>query len=217
MHDAADTTVALLGRDGLPPASLDYWEDRVSSVTLGIAAPLSTGLRAAADLARVLDHADDAGRWSAAARRLDRAIRVSFGATGTSAHPDPGQRGGFGRHLPGADLLPADPRPPRGLRDRAPGSPCRTAASPRQRVGWRRGSGLDSGNRLLRALDAACGDHAGATTGWTGWPPTAHGYGSLPEQVDARGRPHLRVAPLAWTDAIVLLALAAQRHPLPMP
>ena len=89
VHNAADTTAALLGRGGLPPASLDYWEDRVSSVTLGIAAPLLTGLRAAADLARALDRAEDAARWSAAARRLDHAIRVSFGATGYQRTPDP--------------------------------------------------------------------------------------------------------------------------------
>jgi GH15 family glucan-1,4-alpha-glucosidase len=40
--------------------------------------------------------------------------------------------------------------------------------------------------------------------------------GELPEQVNSRGRP-ASVAPLAWTDAIVLLALADQGHPLPVP
>ena len=39
---------------------------------------------------------------------------------------------------------------------------------------------------------------------------------SLPEQVNARGQP-ASVAPLAWTDAIVLLAMTAERHRLPMP
>ena len=38
--------------------------------------------------------------------------------------------------------------------------------------------------------------------------------GTLPEKVDARGRP-VSAAPLAWTDAAVLLALVAQAHPLP--
>jgi hypothetical protein len=38
--------------------------------------------------------------------------------------------------------------------------------------------------------------------------------GALPEQVDAAGQP-VSVAPLAWTDAAVLLALAAQGQPLP--
>ena len=41
-------------------------------------------------------------------------------------------------------------------------------------------------------------------------------YGSLPEQVNAAGQP-ASVAPLAWTDAIVLLALTAEQHRLPVP
>jgi GH15 family glucan-1,4-alpha-glucosidase len=40
--------------------------------------------------------------------------------------------------------------------------------------------------------------------------------GSLPEQVSAQGRP-VSVAPLDWTDAVVLLALLAQDHHLPVP
>ena len=40
--------------------------------------------------------------------------------------------------------------------------------------------------------------------------------GELPEQVSSRGRP-ASVAPLAWTDAIVLLALVRQGHLLPVP
>nr|MDQ2816066.1 glycoside hydrolase family 15 [Actinomycetota bacterium] len=38
--------------------------------------------------------------------------------------------------------------------------------------------------------------------------------GSLPEQVNAAGQP-ASVAPLAWTDAMTLLALQAQSGPLP--
>lgn len=40
--------------------------------------------------------------------------------------------------------------------------------------------------------------------------------GELPEQVSARGHP-ASVAPLAWTDAIVLLALVRQGQPPPVP
>ena len=40
--------------------------------------------------------------------------------------------------------------------------------------------------------------------------------GALPEQVDVDGRP-VSVAPIAWTDAVVLLALLAQDHQLPVP
>jgi hypothetical protein len=39
--------------------------------------------------------------------------------------------------------------------------------------------------------------------------------GTLPEKVDARGQP-VSSAPLAWTDAAVLLTLVAQAHRLPM-
>ena len=40
--------------------------------------------------------------------------------------------------------------------------------------------------------------------------------GELPEQVTPGGKP-ASVAPLAWTDAIVLLTLVAQDHGLPVP
>jgi GH15 family glucan-1,4-alpha-glucosidase len=39
--------------------------------------------------------------------------------------------------------------------------------------------------------------------------------GTLPEKVDARGRP-VSAAPLAWTDAAVLLTLVAQARHLPV-
>jgi len=39
--------------------------------------------------------------------------------------------------------------------------------------------------------------------------------GTLPEKVDARGQP-VSAAPLAWTDAGVLLSLVAQAHRLPV-
>jgi glucoamylase len=52
---------------------------------------------------------------------------------------------------------------------------------------------------------------------WLGW-LAAHrtSSGALPEQVNAAGQP-ASVAPLAWTDAITLLAMTAERQPLPMP
>jgi hypothetical protein len=63
----------VLGPDGLPPKSPDYWETR-SEVTLGTAAPLLAGLRSAADLARQNNHLAEADRWTAAADRLATAI-----------------------------------------------------------------------------------------------------------------------------------------------
>ena len=217
VRNAADTTDALLDREGLPPASLDYWEDRVSSVTLGIAAPLLTGLRAAADLARALDRAQDAGRWSAAARRLDHAIRVSFGATGYQRTPDPDGGADAAVTFLGPPFSPAaDP-----VR-RAVAATARRLTLPNGGIvpgsawGGAAGQAWTAETAFFALYDADSGDHAGAGH-WLGW-LAAHrtGYGSLPEQVNVRGQP-TSVAPLAWTDAIVLLALAAQRHPLPMP
>jgi GH15 family glucan-1,4-alpha-glucosidase len=64
--------------------------------------------------------------------------------------------------------------------------------------------------------DAASG-HRAAAVRWLAWlaghRTTA---GEIPEQVGARGQP-VSVAPLAWTDAIVLLTLSALAHPLPVP
>jgi GH15 family glucan-1,4-alpha-glucosidase len=47
---------------------------------------------------------------------------------------------------------------------------------------------------------------------------TAHrtSLGALPEKVDRRGRT-ASVAPLGWTASLVVLAMAAQDAPLPIP
>ncbi|MCA1847513.1 MAG: hypothetical protein LC704_00745, partial [Actinobacteria bacterium] len=60
--EAADVAAASLGADGLPPGGADYWEAETWRPNLGTAAPLRTGLRAAADLAHRLGHAPDARR-----------------------------------------------------------------------------------------------------------------------------------------------------------
>ena len=62
--------------------------------------------------------------------------------------------------------------------------------------------------------DAATGEHGRASMllSWLAAHRTP--LGALPEQVTAAGQP-ASVAPLAWTDAAVLLALTAQAHALP--
>ena len=64
--------------------------------------------------------------------------------------------------------------------------------------------------------DAAAGQHRAATRILSWLAAHRTGLGELPEQVNSRGEP-ASVAPLAWTDAIVLLALASQRHPMLVP
>jgi GH15 family glucan-1,4-alpha-glucosidase len=63
-------------------------------------------------------------------------------------------------------------------------------------------------------FDAATGQHGQAATllAWLAAHRTK--LGSLPEQVNSAGQP-ASVAPLAWTDAITLLALLAQAGSLP--
>ena len=65
-------------------------------------------------------------------------------------------------------------------------------------------------------LWASTGDHqrSAAIVAWLAAHRTA--LGELPEQVNERGQP-VSVAPLAWTDAVVLLALLAARQRLPVP
>jgi glucoamylase len=55
---AADRAAGSIGPDGLPPAGPDYWERREHLPTLGTAAALLTGLRAATHLAERLATAD---------------------------------------------------------------------------------------------------------------------------------------------------------------
>ena len=78
---AADATVRSLAPDGLPAASMDYWENSVQ-VTLGTAAALLTGLRAAADIAGELGHSTSAAQWARAATRLADGIAAGFGRHG---------------------------------------------------------------------------------------------------------------------------------------
>jgi glucoamylase len=65
---------------------------------------------------------------------------------------------------------------------------------------------------------AAAAEAAARSLAWLAWLAwlAAHrtGLGELAEQVDATGRP-VSVAPLAWTDAVVLLAMVAQTRQLP--
>jgi glucoamylase len=214
---AADATVSRLGRDGLPPASMDYWEDPVSAVTIGTAAPLLAGLRSAADLAGTLGDRGDARRWSAAAARLAAGIRAGFGATGYQRTPAAGS---------GADAAVTFLGPPFA----AATAPVRRAVAAAARRLTLANGGVEPGSvwagdpgeawtpetGFFALYDAASGDRAGAAH-WLAW-LAGHRtvYGSLPEQVNSAGRP-ASVAPLAWTDAIALLAMTAERHPLPSP
>ncbi len=208
---SADAASRSLSADGLPAASMDYWEDSVQ-VTLATAAALRTGLLAAADLARVRGDQGQARRWAAAAARLTRAIGTDFGGYGYHRLPFTSSGTDASVTWLGPPFAPASAGLARAVR--------RTENSLRLPGGGvLPGSGWP-GNRTLAwtpetaffaLYDAATGQRraAAAILSWLAAHRTR--LGELPEQVNARGQP-ASIAPLAWTDAIVLLALVLQGH-----
>jgi glucoamylase len=214
---AADAATRSLTRDGLPGPALDYWEDTVQ-VTLGTAAPLLAGLRAAADLAADVGGATAAGdgrRWAAAAGRLARAVTATFGRTGYQRTPAAGS---------GADAAVTFLGPPFARPD--PGV-LRAVSSAQLSLAFPAG-GMQPGTRwpgtpgvawtaetaVFALFDAATGQRRQATVllAWLAAHRTR--LGSLPEKVSSALQP-ASVAPLCWTDAVVLLALLAQAGNLP--
>ena len=240
---AADHAAASLSSAGLPPPSPDYWEQHVTLPTIGTAAPLLTGLRASARLAGLLGGTADAGRWSGAAARLDRGIQAAFGpgyprfpaSTGGTAAwlalfgTGPG-RGAQGRKtssiLNGADSAVTWLGPPFAPAEPGVSAAIRAAARaltlpdggilPGTTWHGSRTTAWTPSTAFFALSDAASGDAAGAQA-WLRWLATHRTTaGELPEQVSGTGRP-VSVAPLAWTDAIVLLTLTALDHALPVP
>ena len=217
VSSAADAAARSLTGDGLPGAAMDYWEDSVQ-VTLGTAAPLLAGLRAAAGLSADIGGASalrDGRRWAAAAASLTAAIGARFGRNGFQRTPAAGS---------GADAAVTFLGPPFA----APDPAVRLAARSAQRTLAVTGSGgLRPGaswhgtpgvswtteTALFALFDAATGQHAQAARllSWLAAHRTR--LGSLPEQVSASGEP-ASVAPLAWADAVTLLTLLAQSRTL---
>jgi glucoamylase len=212
---AANATVRALTPDGLPVASMDYWEHG-EQVSLGTAAPLLAGLRAAVEIARELGAASSVRSWSHAVATLTDGIQTGFGrygyhrlayddSSGSDAAvtflgpPFEGQSVAVDRAaiqamksltLPNGGLLPG-------------------AAWPGNKtVAW------TAETAFFALFGAETGDHSAASRILSWLAAHRTGLGALPEMVNAQGEP-VSVAPLAWTDAVVLLALLAQTHPLP--
>lgn len=211
---AADAAAGSLASDGLPEPAMDYWEDSVQA-TLGTAAPLLAGLRAAADLAGLLGDAAHEHRWANAAARLGTAVTKLFAGSGYQRTP---------ALTSGADAAIAFLGPPFATADAA----VLRAAAKAQAVLRVQNGGLLPGDSWTGSLDEAwtaetaffalfdAGTGQGAAAArWLSW-LQAHrtAVGELAEQVNAEGRP-VSVAPLAWTDALVLLAELAEDGHLP--
>lgn len=214
---AADAAVRSLVPDGLPGPAMDYWEDQFQ-VTLGTAAPLLAGLRAAARLAADIGGPaafGDGRRWAAAASRLGRAITATFGRTGYQRTPAAGS---------GADAAITFVGPPFAVLGpqllRAAGSAQRALTLPdgglRPGTRWPGAPGVawTAETAFFALFDAATGQHDRAAALLTWLATHRTGLGSLPEKVSSAGRP-ASVAPLSWTDAVTLIALLAQAGHLP--
>jgi len=214
---AADASARSLTRDGLPGPAMDYWENSVE-VTLGTAAPLLAGLRAAVALAADIGDAAaarDGHRWAAAAARLARAITAAFGRTGYQRVPVAGSGADAAVTFLGPPFAEPGPQVLRAARSAqqaltvpngglAPGE----AWSGTPDVAW------TAETAFFALFDASTGQHDQAATllDWL----AAHrtNLGSLPEQVNSAGQP-AGTAPLSWTDAVTLLALLAQTGHVP--
>jgi len=220
---AADRAASLVGPDGMPPASSDYWErDPATEAhpklpTLGVVAPLRAGLRAAADLARRSGQTSREQQWGAAAARLDGAIKREYAPYGYPRQPVAGSP------PDSAVTFLAPPFAPRSA------AVARAVAATGARLRQPNGGVLPGTNwpgsrveswtpetAMFALATTASGDHSAAAP-WLSWLLRHRtSLGSLPERVDQYNRP-ASVAPLGWTSATVLLALAAEGSRLPIP
>jgi glucoamylase len=214
---AADRAAGALGPDGLPPAGPDYWERPERAPTLGTAAAVLVGLRAAARLADALPGRAAEGRhaaWALAADRLARGVAARFGPGGFQRHPAGG----------GPDAAVTWLAPPFRPPDPAVALAVRTAWRRLTVAGgavpgrpWLGGDPWTPATAFFALAAMASGDRpaAEAVLAWLLDHRTA--LGAFPERV-GRDDGHPRsVAPLAWTHAIVLLTLVSRDRAVPTP
>jgi GH15 family glucan-1,4-alpha-glucosidase len=221
---AAEKAARSLRRDGLPPAGPDYWERPERLPTLGTAAALRAGLGSAGDLAASLGEPSPAARYRSAAARLGAAIsRTFWGPAGFHRYPT--RLAGAAPRGDGPDASvtwlgpPFAPSSPivregveRAAAQLAPGGGGAVPGTP-----WRGGDWWTPATASFALAEMASGDRrdAEARLDWLLAHRTA--LVGFPERVRrADGTPR-SVAPLAWTDALVLLTLASGDRPLPIP
>jgi GH15 family glucan-1,4-alpha-glucosidase len=213
---AADAAVRSLGRGGLPRAGPDYWERHEPAPTLGNAAALLVGLRAAARLAAAVAPGAEAG-YRHAAERLDRAIRQRLGGPDGYHHSTTGGGADAAVTWLAPPFRPPDP----AVRAAVAGAARQLASGPAGGVvpgwPWRGEDPWTPATASFALAEMAGGEHAAASRrlGWLLDHRTS--LGAFPERVRrADGAPR-SVAPIGWTHALVLLALVSQERPLPIP
>lgn len=217
VHRAAEAAASSLGPGGLPPAGPDYWERRERQPTLGTAAPLRTGLRAASRLASRLDLHGEAARLADAATLLDTALRETFaGRDGYHRTPAGGGHDAAVVWL-APPFAPAEP----AVLDAVAASRAALAAGDGAGVipgsAWHRGDPWTPATAGFALAAAASGDQEGAREILDWLLDHRTELGAFPERVRAADGAPRSAAPLAWTHALFLLTLSAADHPLPIP
>ncbi|WP_448059087.1 glycoside hydrolase family 15 [Cellulomonas hominis] len=209
---SADRAVALVAGDGLPPASPDYWEVAERKLTLGTVAPLLAGLSGAAELYAVVGDDDARADVTAAAARTRRAVEETFGPGGYARYADGDEVDAATAFL----LPPFQPQPLPGALAawRASATAlARPAGGLAPGAGWKQDGVSWTPQTSLYALAAASvGDTADAEARLTWLARHRTSTGAIPEKVLADGSP-AAVAPLTWSDAFVVLAVAALAGP----
>jgi len=211
---AADHAAAALGPDGLPPAGPDYWERRERAPTLGTAAALLAGLRAASRLAGQHPDQDRRRAWGAAAGRLARAVAGRFGPGGYQRHPGGGGPDAAVTWL-GPPFGPTDPAVERAVRTSWRRLTVAGGAVPGRP--WLGGDPWTPATASFALAAMAAGDRAAAEARLAWLLAHRTTLGAFPERV---GRDHgapRSVAPLAWTHALVLLTLVSRDRAVPTP
>lgn len=191
---------------GLPRPSPDYWEVPEREVTLGTAAPLLVGARAAAALLAELGEPGHAAGAARVAVALEQGIAAQFGRRGYPRYPS----------RPGRDSAVAFLMPPFAAADPGVRQAFRAARRDLTVPGgglapgeaWRDDGVAWTPETALFALAAAASGDSRTASRLLDW-LDAHRtpLGSLPEKVNTLGQP-AAVAPLAWTAATVVLTLA---------
>lgn len=202
---SADAAAGPSGDPALPAPSSDYWEMREKQVTLGTVGPLVVGLRAAAALARAMGDDVDGARWSDSARRLAGVVAQTFGTHG------------YPRTMPdgGADAAVTFLAPPftapSAEMSKAVADTASMLAVPnggvRPGTAWTDDSAWTPEVSLFALAAAGVGNRreADSRLDWLARHRTS--AGTIAERVGPDGDP-VSVAPLAWTDALVVLTVA---------
>jgi GH15 family glucan-1,4-alpha-glucosidase len=202
-------------RHALPRPSQDFWEVPLRETSLGTAAPVLVGLRAATVLLPEMGESRLAATASAAGDLVSDGIAAQFGRRGYPRLVTTRQVDASVAFL----MPPFTVAPPRQAdafalartRLRTPHGGLRPGVEFKDRdISW-------TPQTALFALGAAASGDTATASQYLDW-LDAHrtSVGSLPEKVDDQGRP-AAVAPLAWSAALVLLTLGALEGDVPPP